>query len=84
MTPAPRTFVCVSLAAHLCVGALVYHGAHGARAAVLPQEGVADARPAPEAFFAGDTFEVPATVTEDPSTDTPSEIPATPALDGMG
>jgi hypothetical protein len=84
MTPAPRTFVCVSLAAHLCVGALVYHGAHGARAAVLPQAGVAGAHPSPEAFFAGDTFEVPATVTEAPSTDTPSEIPATPALDSKG
>src|SRR5580700_3936916 len=68
MTPAPRTFLCVSLAAHLCVGALVYHGAHGAGTAVLPQAGVADAHPSPEAFFAGDTFEVPATVTEAPST----------------
>jgi hypothetical protein len=83
MTPAPRTFVCVSLAAHLFVGALIYHGAHGARAA-SPQGAIADTHPSPEAFFAGDTFEVPATVSEPPSTDTPSEIPETPALESRG
>jgi hypothetical protein len=75
MAPAPRTFVCVSFAAHLLAGALVCRlGAGPAK------RGVAATGPSPEAFFSGDTFEVPAR--EVASTDTPVDVPETPASHG--
>src|SRR5580692_9963044 len=59
----PRTFLGISLAAHVFVGALVFR-----RTSRHPGE-AADAHPHPEAVFAGDTFEVPVALNDDPLTD---------------
>jgi hypothetical protein len=67
MTPGARTFVSISLAAHLLAGALVYRHARPA-----PSDLENGRRPS-EAALAGDTFEVPTTVGENPGEDVPGD-----------
>lgn len=69
MTLGLRIFVGVSLAAHLFAGAIVYRG-------VRPHEGDGErSRPRSEAFFKGDSFEIPAPSSEDVGRDPGADLP---------
>lgn len=53
MRVAPKTFLWISLAAHVAIGAAVYRGASHPAVAAAPSPGE------PDALLSGDTFEVP-------------------------